>query len=71
MDAAGAAGALVAARKSGAGLDKLPSGLPSDASLADGYAVQDAMMALPGAPLGALVGWKARAGAPRRINNFR
>ena len=58
MDAAAAAKALVAARQSGAALSDMPAGLPAGASIADGYAVQDAMMALPGAPLGAVVGWK-------------
>jgi len=61
MDAAAAAKEFVAARQSGLALDALPSSLPADATLSDGYAVQDAMMALPGAPLGAVVGWKARS----------
>ena len=60
MDATAVAKALVAARQSGAALSELPAGMPADASIADGYAVQDAMMALPGAPLGAVVGWKVR-----------
>jgi len=66
MDAPEAAKALVAARLSGAGLDKVPHGVPLDGSTADGYHIQDAMIALPGAPLGALVGWKARVLRVRR-----
>jgi hypothetical protein len=65
MNAPEAATALVAARLSGAGLDKMPHGVPLDGSTADGYHIQDAMIAQPGA-LGALVGWKARALRMRR-----
>ena len=66
MDAVAAAHALTQARVSRSALEALPPSLPDSAGLADGYAVQDAMIAAaaqPGAPLGALVGWKAR---PRR-----
>ena len=58
MDAAKAAAALLSARQSHTALAALPEGLPQNATLADGYAVQDAMISA--ADKGALSGWKVR-----------
>jgi 2-keto-4-pentenoate hydratase len=64
MDADKAAAALISARQGHIALHALPVGLPESATLADGYAVQDAMIEAthkPHVALGALSGWKARA----------
>jgi 2-keto-4-pentenoate hydratase len=64
MDAAAAAAALISARMGHMALKALPHGLPEDASVNDGYLVQDAMIqqsAQPHVALGALVGWKVAA----------